>query len=296
MDFTKMCRLFIYQGPKTGMYDLLIRPGHSLLKQSFESHERSYSVNADGFGVAWYQKEISPEPAVFRGITPAWSNRNLIEISRVIESPRIFAHVRAASHGIPVDETNCHPFKHENMLWMHNGKIGCFREIKRHISNMLSSKAYEVIQGSTDSEYAFALFLNALWKNPRDQYDIGDYSHAFTNMLSVIFDLTHQCKTHNSLNFAFTDGRVSLISRFSDSSEKDPPSMYYSTGTNMIYRKNKLKIQQQSEENFLLIASEPLNEQPDAWDEIPENSLMLINEKLNYHFLKIEKNVGMDYI
>jgi predicted glutamine amidotransferase len=289
-----MCRLFIYQGPKTGMHDLLIRPGHSLLKQSYESQERTYSVNADGFGVAWYQKDISQEPAVFREITPAWSNRNLIEISRLIESSRIFAHVRAASHGIPVDETNCHPFKHENMLWMHNGKIASFKQIKRQISNLLCEEAYNTIQGSTDSEYAFALFLHELWKVKKDNYESGDYTDAFCRMLNIIFSLTQSFEDHNSLNFAFTDGKTTLVSRFSDSGKKNPPSLYYSAGKSMVYRKNKLQIEQEAEENFLLIASEPLNYQPDAWEEIPENTLMLINENLNYHFIKIDKNVRMD--
>lgn len=284
-----MCRLFIYQGPKTGMHDLLVRPGHSLLKQSFESQERSYSVNADGFGVAWYQEEISPEPAVFREITPAWSNRNLIEISRLIQSKRIFAHVRAASHGIPVDETNCHPFKYKHMLWMHNGKIACFRKIRRAISNRLSEEAYNVIQGNTDSEYAFALFLDHLWETKSDSYGPADYIRAFNATLEVICELNRECEGHNSLNFAFTDGIITLISRFSDSGEKDPPSLYYSAGKKMGYDKNKLKIVQSSEdENFLIIASEPLNNQPAVWEEIPENALMIINENLNYHFLQIE--------
>ncbi len=290
-----MCRLFVYQGIETNMYDLLVRPGHSLLKQSFQSNERSYAVNADGFGVAWYKDIISMEPAVFREITPAWSNRNLQEISKLIRTKRIFAHVRAASHGIPVNETNCHPFKYKNMLWMHNGKIGNFNAIRRQMEQFLSEEAYQMIQGSTDSEYAFSLFIHYLLEEgDKAYYDISEYLHALVQMIYKIRELNSKLDQHNALNFSFTDGKNTLITRYSDSGEKNPPSLYYSTGKSLEYVDERLRIQKSDEPEFIIIASEPLNSQTEVWNEIPENSLMVINEQLNFHFITLEEHVRMD--
>ena len=51
------------------------------------------------------------EPAVFRSITPAWNNRNLQNLARVVASDCILAHVRAATQSSGVNEANCHPFR-----------------------------------------------------------------------------------------------------------------------------------------------------------------------------------------
>ena len=99
-------------------------------------------------------------------ITPAWSNRNLQRLSREISAPTIFAHVRAASPGLIVMETNVHPFQYQNLLWMHNGSVAEFEQIKRPLRASLPNHLYNFIQGTTDSEHAFALFLNHLEKSP----------------------------------------------------------------------------------------------------------------------------------
>ena len=38
----------------------------------------------------------------------------------------MFAHIRAAT-GTPIQRSNCHPFRHDDWLWMHNGAIREFR-------------------------------------------------------------------------------------------------------------------------------------------------------------------------
>ncbi len=44
---------------------------------------------------------------------------------------------------------------------MHNGSIGGFSRIRRRLEAGLSEDAFAGIQGTTDSELAFALFLDA---------------------------------------------------------------------------------------------------------------------------------------
>ncbi len=72
-----MCRFVAYLGPEILISKLVTEPESSLIHQSYHSHEREEPLNGDGFGLAWYVPAITPDAAVFRSITPAWSNQNL---------------------------------------------------------------------------------------------------------------------------------------------------------------------------------------------------------------------------
>ncbi|EGC28667.1 hypothetical protein DICPUDRAFT_85249 [Dictyostelium purpureum] len=154
-----MCRFIFYLGAPIKLSTIVSQPSHSLLVQSLHSNQSGVALNADGFGISWYVPEITPIPGVFKDITPAWSNINLRQLSRVTKSGCIMAHVRAASAGAIVN-TNCHPFTFKNFSFMHNGTISYFSKLKREIYNLISDSAFELIKGTTDSEVLFALFIS----------------------------------------------------------------------------------------------------------------------------------------
>merc|ERR1712137_814241 len=118
------------------MSNLLIHPPRSIIHQSYASTLREKgpgsSMNGDGFGVGWYSYD-HPTPCIFTSISPAWNNRNLHRLSHKITSPLFFAHIRAATHGSPTNESNCHPFQYKQYMWMHNGAIADFHLIKKKI-------------------------------------------------------------------------------------------------------------------------------------------------------------------
>lgn len=159
-----MCRFVYYQGLPIGISELVTKPENSLINQSFHSRERKEPLNGDGFGVAWYPK-AQAQPALFKSISPAWSNRNLREIARVVRSSRILGHVRAASPDSQVNEINSHPFRFENLTFMHNGdlggfRLGGFRKFRRTLLNSLSEQSFQMIKGGTDSEHMFAVVID----------------------------------------------------------------------------------------------------------------------------------------
>ena len=125
-----MCRWLAYSGKSVRIEELLYRPRHSLIVQSLSSTMGAEPTNGDGFGIGWYGH--GDEPGIFHSIEPAWNDRNLHEISKHMESPLVFAHVRAST-GSPVQQTNCHPFRYKNWLFMHNGVIHDFAEVKRDL-------------------------------------------------------------------------------------------------------------------------------------------------------------------
>jgi predicted glutamine amidotransferase len=104
-----MCRWLAYSGAPILLETALYSPANSMIDQSLHSKLGAEATNGDGFGVGWYDDyEV---PGVFRSIEPAWNDENLRELSRHITSRLFFAHLRAAI-GSPVQQTNCHPFRH----------------------------------------------------------------------------------------------------------------------------------------------------------------------------------------
>ena len=93
---------------------LLYDTEHSLVEQSRKDRLAGGNPNADGLGLGWYGGR--DEPGLYRSIAPAWGDRNLRELSQQIESPLFLAHIRAAT-GTPIEQTNCHPFRHGRWLF-----------------------------------------------------------------------------------------------------------------------------------------------------------------------------------
>jgi len=147
----------MYHGPAITMASLITEPEHAMLQLSMKAFCTSTPVNADGFGISWYHPEVHV-PGVYKDVTPAWNNPNLTSIARAIKSPCFFAHVRAASAG-GVSYPNCHPFVFKNLSFMHNGTVPHFKQIKRSMLSRVSERAFHLIQGTTDSEMMFALFV-----------------------------------------------------------------------------------------------------------------------------------------
>src|SRR6266550_1796256 len=152
-----MCRWLAYSGSPVRLEELLYKPKNSLVLQSKYSHLGVETTNGDGFGVGWYGSLETP--GMFRSTEPAWNDRNLRELSAHASAGRVFAHIRATT-GTAVQQTNCHPFRHDRWLWMHNGLIASFPAVKRDLVLAIDPDLYPEIEGSTDSEVLFYLALS----------------------------------------------------------------------------------------------------------------------------------------
>lgn len=273
-----MCRLLAYQGPPLAVDDLLYKPRYSLINQSHHAREMDEPLNGDGFGLGWYAPEIDTEPAVFASVSPAWNNRNLRYMAPKLMSPCICAHVRAASEG-QVAEANCHPFHRGNLLMMHNGGVRDFARIKRALVNRLSDRHYLWIDGQTDSEHLFALFL--------DHYDQAQ-SHgaeAMADALQATFhDLAELKAAHgltegSALNMVVTDGTAMTASRYTDDAQQTPLSLHHTEGSHYVCDEDGCGMRAApTGEQAVLIASEPLTPEIKHWKPVPANHFVLVDE------------------
>lgn len=289
-----MCRFVYYQGPPIYLSSLLTEPDHSLIHQSVHAKMREEPLNGDGFGVGWYQpREAGPEDEAddaprrdvgrFRSVSPAWSNQNLEELARVVHSPMILAHVRAASRGSIVSETNSHPFRFGSLLFMHNGDIGGFRRIRRPLLEKLGDDTFHRILGTTDSEHFFALFQEALARAEPAQRETERMASAFRKALDTVLELraTHAPDTQIYLNAVVTDGSSTLISRFTTDVPERSQTLFMARGDRFVCTDGVCQIVEDEDaadgRDTVVVSSEPLNPDPD-WEEVSPGRLLLIGE------------------
>lgn len=259
--------------------------------------KRNAAVNADGFGVGWYNLEVDPEPCIFTSIAPAEHNVNLARLSKKIQSHLIFGHVRAASPGSPVNDTNCHPFQFGRYLWMHNGCIAHWSAVKRPITALLSSCSFAYISGTTDSEVAGALFVDQLPNHdPNREHKPQEIIDAMKRTIQIITQsvkkshkLTSCESDYSSLNFAVSDGKTVVATRFRDSPTDEPPSLYYCLVTHMEMVGNEMEIMHDGTKptTGVVIASEPLTYQSENWTLIPKNYMLVVTNGTEVQLLPI---------
>jgi predicted glutamine amidotransferase len=261
-----MCRWLAYSGSPVNLEDLLFKPVNSLVVQSKHSRLGVETTNGDGFGVGWYGD--LPTPGVFRSTEPAWNDRNLRELSAHAGSRRVFAHIRAST-GTPVQQTNCHPFRHDRWLWMHNGLIVDFRETKRDLLLAVDPVLFPEIEGSSDSELFFFLALTfGLEEDPPS---------AVARAVGLIEETgrRHGVEHPIQMTVATTDGETTWAFRYS--SEGRSRSLFHSTDVSTLREQYPdLPVLHRLSDDARLVVSEPLGDLEGAWQEVPESTCVVV--------------------
>jgi predicted glutamine amidotransferase len=181
-----------------------------------------------------------------------------------VSSSHFFAHIRASS-GTAVEQTNCHPFRHGRWLWMHNGLIERFAEVKRDLVLAVEPALYPEIEGQTDSEVLFFLALTmGLEDDPR-----GAVERA-VGLVEVV-GRRHGVEYPIQMTVATTDGHGLWAFRYS--SRGSSRSLFFTTDVKTLrtmYPERKLL--EKFSDDARLIVSEPLGSIPGVWNEVPESS------------------------
>jgi len=255
-----MCRLAAYLGPDLLLHKLLEENPNSLLKQSWASEELSgTTLNADGFGFGWYLPD--EKAAIYTSTLPIWSDSNLTALGHSLQSNLWLAYVRSATPGQATNQANTQPFKYEQYLFQHNGRIENFNAGPRaRLHQHLSAEIASEIEGNTDSEYLFAMCKQ----------------HLRTGC-SVPEALKLTCADLDSLlegapalvNIMISDGESLFICRHA-LNETACPSLYYTNS-------------HPSFPGAVLIASERFS-MNEHWLEVDSHSLLSVNPQGEIHF------------
>jgi glutamine amidotransferase len=244
-----MCRFLAYSGVPVFLEDFVASPCHSLIHQSLHAEEAKTGTNGDGFGVGWYGEKA--EPGQYREIRPAWSDENLLSISKQVRSHLFFAHVRAAT-GTATTRANCHPFVHGRHLFMHNGQVGGYAAIRRRLEALIPDALYAARVGTTDSEALFLLVLCRM----AEGLPAGE---ALAAALNDALQLMQEAGIREPLRCAaaLADGETIHAVRWS--SDAKPPSLYVCNRGDSV-----------------VVASEPVDAARDCWQAVPPNALVTV--------------------
>eukprot|EP00658_Telonema_sp_P-2_P029690 TRINITY_DN22541_c0_g1_i2.p1 TRINITY_DN22541_c0_g1~~TRINITY_DN22541_c0_g1_i2.p1 ORF type:complete len:305 (-),score=57.37 TRINITY_DN22541_c0_g1_i2:144-1058(-) len=241
------CRWALVAGVRPScMSDLFLIPSHSLAAQSHlpaftpladqaplwdpaKFSSRNHGENQDGWGIGWFDRA---GPGRMRSSNPAMDSATLkldpeLEALEDTCSSLLFGHLRAVTDGDRAT-VNSHPFQFGPILWMHNG--GVPTAIQERLSARLSCPTIsKMVTGNTDSEFAGALFAQELDGDVclrSTSFELASLEQAMTGVIRNITHETTDQDQGSSLNFAASDGRSIVITRYRTTLEDEPPSLY----------------------------------------------------------------------
>ncbi|MFT4212729.1 MAG: class II glutamine amidotransferase [Microbacterium sp.] len=264
-----MCRWLAYIGEPIRPSTLVLDPQHSIVAMSLDARLGAETVNGDGFGLGWYADTAGTAPFVFRSVEPAWNDVNLREISHALRSPLFFAHVRAAA-GPPIQQTNCHPFRHGTWLFMHNGALAGFPAYKRDLILEVDPALYPGIEGTTDTEVLFHLALT--------------YGLAADPILAVGRAIRRVEAAGRAVGvpspmqgtIAVSDGRTLWAFRYS--SDGRSRTLFHSADIPTLRRMYPGAAQLSAfGDHAQVVVSEPLNDLPGAFVEVEESTVAVLD-------------------
>ena len=263
-----MCRWNAYYGQPVLIDELLFKTQHSLIDQSLHSTMGVETTNGDGFGVGWYRSGDGGAPGRYRSVTPAWSDTNLRDIASQIESPLFLAHIRATT-GTPVQQTNCHPFRHGRWLFVHNGVINGFQDMRRDLLYAVDSSLFDGIAGSTDSE---ALFYLALTFGLEDD-PLGAVEQAVGFVEAA--GRAQGVENPVQMTLGFSDGERLYAVRYS--TEHRSRTLFVSEDIESVraLHPDNARLQRMTDEDRVIV-SEPVSDLPGAWREVTESTALII--------------------
>jgi predicted glutamine amidotransferase len=262
-----VCRWLGYFGSPLRIEELVYNATHSLIEQSRAARLTTHLTNADGFGIGWYG--TSDSPGIYRSVAPAWSDRNLQELCAQIASPLFVAHIRAST-GTPVQQTNCHPFRHGRWLFVHNGFIDHYVRLRRDLLLAVDPRYFDFIEGTTDSELLFHLALT---------FGLDDEPLPALERMAGFVEATgrrHGVNEPLQMTVGVSDGERLYAVRYA-SGQVVANSLYVSNDAadvRLLYPENE-RLQRLSDEARAVV-SEPLADLPGLWSEVPPSSALIV--------------------
>jgi predicted glutamine amidotransferase len=264
-----MCRWMAWFGQPVLIEELLFKTQHGIVDQSLHARMGAEPTNGDGFGMGWYG--AGDGPALYHSVSPAWGDPNLRELAAHVESPLFLAHVRAAI-GSPVQETNCHPFRRGNWLFVHNGFVADFDLLRRDLMLAVAPELFPAVHGSTDTEVIFNLALTfGLERDPVE---------ALERTVGLIEEEARRRGIGSAVQatFGVTDGETLWAVRYA--TEGPARTLYASADVEAIKQLHpeNPRFQRLSADDRLIV-SEPFSDLPGVWQEIPQGRAATVGKR-----------------
>lgn len=176
------------------------------------------------------------------------------------------------------------------------------QQIKRRLQRHLRDSLYHYVQGNTDSEWSFALYLNQFPDPLHGRYSADEMRQALLQTIALLNSWLKEAgiREISLLNFAVSDGDVVICSRYINSRTSEPASLFYSSGTRFervdsagsgeeegggsgsggsgVYRMVKSS---NKREDIIVVSSEPLTYERADWIPVPANTVVVLTSRFN---------------
>lgn len=201
-----MCRHLGYLGPARSPAEVLFDAPHSLLHQSYAPRDMrgGGSVNADGFGLAWYCGD--GRPVRYRRQTPLWADQDLPTLARSVRAGAFIAAVRNGTTGMPVSEAACAPFLADQWSFSHNGLVRGWPDALAVLADKLPVADLLTLPAPTDSAVLWALLAERLRAGE-------DPAQAVMDLVARVA----RAAPGSRLNLLLTDGTVLVATAWTHS-------------------------------------------------------------------------------
>lgn len=221
------------------------------VRPAFDGLRKLAAEHKDGWGVAHFPKSGK---WIETGTLSAESCSRFDELGD-LTTQAMLVHIRLASVGT-VHERNTHPFAAGPWVFMHNGTLKHFAKARPRFEAEIAPPLRAELRGETDSECCFALFRTYL----------GDR----TGSEDVIAALTGVFRTAEKICDDATPGKRSAM------------NFLVSDGVRVFATRRDRSLYTLSRPDLAAIASAELL--PDeTWLEVPDDTLVFIDEALHVH-------------
>jgi predicted glutamine amidotransferase len=290
-----MCRALAYLGQPVLLDNLLYQPDSALVKQSYMPQMLNL-LNLAGFGMkAWERgSPDSDRPYSYASTSLPMYDRNLKSLAEKIRPSCVLAHVRGVhfnTEGI-ISQQNIHPFQFPGcrIALAHNGDLQQMRDMKPALLEHIRPEFARLIEGTTDSEWIYALFVSHL-EDPARYATAEEIAQALEKTLAVIRQVRDKLGIAfwSPVNLFITTGKQLAAVRycfdFGCYRTDDPAlvpeasfnyhSLWYTSGSEYGYHDGEWKmIGGADTADSIMIASEPLTRDVSTWLEVPEYSMI----------------------
>jgi predicted glutamine amidotransferase len=290
-----MCRALLYLGQPVLLDNLLFQPDSALVRQSYMPKMLNM-LNLAGFGMrAWDPQSHDPAtPYAYASDAMPVFDRNLKNLAGKVKAGCVLAHIRGVAYSTraEVSKQNVHPFQFEGipLALAHNGDLVRFAELRPRLAAHVRPELARQVRGTTDSEWIYAVLVSQL-EDPTANPGRDELVAALARTLRIIRDerAALGIDVSSSANLFVTDGSQVAAARYcfdfgryavDDAARVHEANMsflslWYTAGRGYALHDGEWKMTGGSEHaDSILIASEPLTRDVNAWVEVPEYSIL----------------------
>lgn len=177
------------------------------------------TINADGFGAAWWDASSTAHPRSYRNAMPIWSDPAVDGVLADVDATAVMAAVRSATVGMPVERSACAPFTDDTWAFSHNGVVFGWPHVMADLAAEVAPVDMLTLPAPTDSAALWVVLRTLLRHHEPEKAlrmliaRVRSVSPApRLNLMLCDGNVLYATTLHHSLSVLRTDDAVTVAS------------------------------------------------------------------------------------